>query len=92
MLPVQILINNFLYDTSQVTLPSDNVDASYIERPKRWNLKMIYRYMLSLWHYKLGFLILLPFGFCINISLLMRRNSEQAGLWNHWLRKYWLCL
>lgn len=46
MLPVQILINNFLYDLSQVTIPSDNVDDSYIERPQRWNLKMIYRYMI----------------------------------------------
>jgi Mg2+-importing ATPase len=45
MLPVQILINNFLYDTSQITIPSDNVDDSYIKRPQRWNLKIIYRYM-----------------------------------------------
>jgi len=46
MLPVQILINNFLYDTSQVTIPTDNVDESYIQKPQRWNLKMIYSYML----------------------------------------------
>ena len=46
MLPVQILINNFLYDTSQISIPSDNVDATYTNRPQRWNLKMIYRYML----------------------------------------------
>jgi Mg2+-importing ATPase len=45
MLPVQILINNFLYDTSQVAIPTDNVDDTYIERPQRWNFKMIYRYM-----------------------------------------------
>ncbi len=45
MLPVQILINNFLYDTSQVTIPTDNVDDSYIQKPQRWNLKMIYSYM-----------------------------------------------
>jgi len=45
MLPVQILINNFLYDTSQVTIPSDNVDESYIKKPQRWNLKMIYSFM-----------------------------------------------
>ncbi|HET7115960.1 MAG TPA: magnesium-translocating P-type ATPase [Hanamia sp.] len=45
MLPVQILINNFLYDTSQVAIPSDNVDDTYITRPQRWNIKMIYRYM-----------------------------------------------
>lgn len=45
MLPVQILINNFLYDTSQITIPTDNVDESYIQKPQRWNLKMIYSYM-----------------------------------------------
>jgi len=45
MLPVQILINNFLYDTSQITIPSDNVDETYTRRPQRWNLKIIYRYM-----------------------------------------------
>ncbi|MGN6247258.1 MAG: magnesium-translocating P-type ATPase [Ginsengibacter sp.] len=46
MLPVQILINNFLYDTSQITLPSDNVDESYIQKPQRWRIKMIYSYMV----------------------------------------------
>jgi Mg2+-importing ATPase len=45
MLPVQILINNFLYDTSQIAIPSDNVDDTYTNRPQRWNLKIIYRYM-----------------------------------------------
>jgi Mg2+-importing ATPase len=46
MLPVQILINNFLYDTSQIALPTDNVDKSYIQKPQRWNLKMINTYMI----------------------------------------------
>jgi Mg2+-importing ATPase len=45
MLPVQILINNFLYDTSQVAIPSDNVDDSYTRRPQHWNFKTIYRFM-----------------------------------------------
>ncbi len=46
MLPAQILINNFLYDTSQITIPTDNVDESYTLKPQQWNLKMIYHYML----------------------------------------------
>lgn len=46
MLPSQILINNFLYDTSQVTIPTDSVDEQYTQRPQRWNLRMIYHYML----------------------------------------------
>jgi Mg2+-importing ATPase len=45
MLPLQILLNNFLYDTSQIAIPTDNVDDTYIERPQHWNFKMIYRYM-----------------------------------------------
>ena len=46
MLPTQILLNNFLYDLSQVTIPTDHVDATYIERPHRWNIGMIRDFML----------------------------------------------
>lgn len=46
MLPAQILVNNFLYDTSQVTIPLDNVDESYTQRPQRWNLQAIRNYMI----------------------------------------------
>jgi Mg2+-importing ATPase len=46
MLPVQILINNFLYDTSQIAIPLDNVDESYLLKPQRWDLKLIYKYMV----------------------------------------------
>jgi P-type Mg2+ transporter len=46
MLPLQILLNNFLYDLSQVTIPSDRVDATYMVKPKRWNVGFIRRYML----------------------------------------------
>lgn len=41
MLPAQILLNNFLYDISQVALPSDNVDKSYVAKPRPWNIKFI---------------------------------------------------
>ncbi len=46
MLPLQILLNNFLYDLSQVPIPSDRVDATYMLKPKRWNIGFIRRYML----------------------------------------------
>lgn len=46
MLPVQILLNNFLYDLSQVTIPSDQVDEDAVARPKRWNVAFIRRFML----------------------------------------------
>jgi Mg2+-importing ATPase len=46
MLPMQILLNNFLYDLSQVTIPTDNVDSSYIIKPRRWDIKLISDFMI----------------------------------------------
>jgi P-type Mg2+ transporter len=46
MLPLQILLNNFLYDLSQVAIPSDRVDRSYLVKPRHWNIAFIRRYML----------------------------------------------
>ncbi len=46
MLPTQILLNNFLYDLSQVTIPTDNVDASYIKKPHHWDISLLRNFML----------------------------------------------
>jgi Mg2+-importing ATPase len=48
MLPLQILLNNFLYDLSQVAIPSDRVDSTYMLKPRRWNIAFIRHYMLVL--------------------------------------------
>ncbi len=48
MLPVQILLNNLLYDMSQSTITTDKVDEEYVERPKRWDIAFIRRFMVSL--------------------------------------------
>ena len=45
MLPTQILLNNFLYDVSQVSIPGDNVDAALLRRPKRWQIGFIRQFM-----------------------------------------------
>jgi Mg2+-importing ATPase len=46
MLPTQILLNNFLYDLAQITIPTDHVDRSYISRPQRWDMGLIRDFML----------------------------------------------
>lgn len=46
MLPTQILLNNFLYDLSQVTIPTDNVDASYIKKPQHWDIGLFRNFMI----------------------------------------------
>ncbi len=46
MLPIQILLNNFLYDVSQVAIPTDHVDDDYLKTPKGWDINSIRRFML----------------------------------------------
>jgi len=46
MKPSQILLNNFLYDSSQITLPSDNVLYQDIKKPVRWNFKELLFFMI----------------------------------------------
>jgi len=48
LLPFQILLNNFLYDLSQITIPTDNVDASYLARPRKWDTGLVQRFMFGL--------------------------------------------
>jgi Mg2+-importing ATPase len=45
MLPTQILLNNFLYDTSQIAVPGDNVDPALLHKPKRWQIAFIRQFM-----------------------------------------------
>jgi P-type Mg2+ transporter len=46
MLPMQILLNNFLYDLAQVTIPTDNVDRTFIHKAHRWNISLIRDFMV----------------------------------------------
>ena len=48
MLPLQILLNNLLYDVSEITLPMDNVDAEDLAQPKRWDMGFIRNFMLTI--------------------------------------------
>jgi P-type Mg2+ transporter len=46
MLPGQILLNNLLYDVSELTIPTDNVDEELLARPSQWDIGFIRRFML----------------------------------------------
>ena len=48
MAPVQILLNNLLYDVSQTALASDHVDRELLARPRRWDMADIGRALLVL--------------------------------------------
>jgi Mg2+-importing ATPase len=69
MLPIQILLNNFMYDLAQITIPTDNVEAEYLRRPQRWNIRSIRRFMWlagpisSAYDFLTFFVLLYGFGF-----------------------------
>ncbi|MCX6808070.1 MAG: magnesium-translocating P-type ATPase [Candidatus Berkelbacteria bacterium] len=48
MLPPQVLLNNFLYDLSQVALPLDNVDAEDLQKPRPWDVNFIKEFMWTI--------------------------------------------
>lgn len=45
LLPIQMLIQDFLYDISQIAIPYDDVDEEFMEKPKKWNTKGLGSFM-----------------------------------------------
>ena len=45
LLPIQMLLQDFIYDISQLALPYDNVDKELLQKPKKWNTKGISKFM-----------------------------------------------
>lgn len=45
LLPIQMLIQDFIYDFSQIGIPYDNVDEEFLRNPKKWDTKGISRFM-----------------------------------------------
>ncbi len=68
MAPIQILLNNLLYDASQVGIPADHVDEEYLRTPRKWNIENIRRFMIfigpmsSIFDYATFFLMLYFFN------------------------------
>ena len=44
--PIQLLVESLLYDFGQLTLPFDNVDKEYLNKPKQFNVKSLLHFML----------------------------------------------
>jgi Mg2+-importing ATPase len=67
MAPIQILLNNLLYDISQVGIPTDKVDPEFTKTPRKWNIGNIKKFMIyigpmsSVFDYATYFLMLFFF-------------------------------
>jgi P-type Mg2+ transporter len=74
MAPIQVLVNNLLYDLSQSGIPTDKVDDEFLEKPRRWNIDSIKKFMLyigptsSVFDYTTYALMLFVF-YCARFSL-----------------------
>ena len=68
MLPIQVLTNNLLYEFSQTTIPTDNVDEEYLAVPRKWDIGNIFKFMFfigpisSLFDYATFFTMLYVFN------------------------------
>jgi Mg2+-importing ATPase len=75
MAPIQVLTNNLLYDFSQTTIPTDNVDEEYLALPRRWEIGNIFKFMIfigpisSIFDYATFGMMLYIFGAWTNPSL-----------------------
>jgi Mg2+-importing ATPase len=75
MLPIQVLTNNLLYDFSQTTIPTDEVDADWLTKPRQWTIGRILRFILfigpisSIFDYLTFFMMLYVFNCWQNPAL-----------------------
>ena len=68
MLPIQVLTNNLLYDFSQTTIPTDEVDAEWLTQPRKWAIGELRRFIVfigpisSIFDYATYFIMLFIYG------------------------------
>jgi Mg2+-importing ATPase len=74
MLPIQVLTNNLLYDFSQTAIPTDEVDADWLAKPRKWDISGIRRFILyigpisSVFDYMTYFIMLYVFHTWRNVG------------------------
>jgi len=75
MLPIQVLTNNLLYDFSQTTIPTDEVDAEWLKKPRKWAIGELRRFIVfigpisSIFDYLTYFIMLYVFNSWANPAL-----------------------
>ena len=91
MLPIQILMNNLLYDFSQVPIPTDDVDPEQIATPRPWAMGRLARFILfvgpcsSIFDYTTFFMMLYVF----HCWILPGDDKETAAYKEHLFQTGW---
>ncbi len=82
--PIQLLVQSLLYDIGQLSLPYDNVDHEYLQRPKRWSMNSIKHFMLWMGPtssiFDLFIFVILWFGFQIREAAIFQSVWFSYGV------------
>lgn len=81
MAPVQIMLNNLMYDISQTAVATDYVDDEYIARPRQWQIANITRYILTIGPISslFDYLTFAVMWFLLGWTTLEQANLFQTG-------------
>jgi Mg2+-importing ATPase len=90
MQPIQVLTNNLLYDFSQTSIPTDEVDADWLARPRKWEIGSLRRFIMyigpisSIFDYMTYFIMLYVFN-CWNNPALFQTGWFVESLFTQTL-------
>lgn len=84
MLPVQILLLNFLSDWPMLAIASDNVDPEYLQKPKHWDVKVIRQFM-TYFGLTSSIFDFLTFGFLIYVFGFFPPLFQSGWFWESFL-------
>lgn len=81
MLPLQILIQNLIYDFTQIAIPWDNVDDEFLQTPHKWNSASLVSFMNVMGGFSSVFDVLtfLVLWFILGYNTLAMQNYFQTG-------------
>lgn len=95
MLAIHLLIQNLMYDLSQLSLPWDKMDKEFLRKPRKWDAKNIGRFMLWIGPtssiFDITTFALMWYVFAAN-HVEARRCSSPGGLLKGCCRKRWWCI
>ncbi len=77
LLPGQVLLNNFLSDIPAIGLAGDNVDVEMVEAPRRWDIRMVGRFMVQFGVLSAGFDFLM-FGLLLHVFHALAAEFRTA--------------
>ncbi|MBQ7240707.1 MAG: magnesium-translocating P-type ATPase [Bacilli bacterium] len=81
LLPIQMLLQDFLYDISQIAIPYDNVDPEFLAKPKKWDTKDLSKFMNIM---GMASSVIDVYAFIIFWFILGYNSSNPAGFQTAW--------